>query len=501
LSKEVFVLGAILVFCILWFLLRPELLEKRGSSSSRKPSLGFRFGGSGSSSARWAGTRDIHALAVNDDAKGSKGRILVGSWRARPIAALFEQSLLVVGPTRSGKTTQVAVPNICHWDGPVLAASVKADLFYQTLGARKTKGPVITTGSLSVSGGVPCTWSPMRASSNWDKAVACAELMTTCARPASSSGDSDFWFSLARKLLAPLLLAASLLGEELSSVASWIDEASPERALEILTEAGAWEALQWARASWSRDGRQLGSVLATAESVLAPFCDPSLASPSSRLTGELEPSSLLSQKGTLYVLMRPGSQRRLAPYVMALVRTVLNEAFSISQTNAAPLDPPLLVVLDEAAQLAPLPDLDEVAATAAGHGVLLLTIFQDLSQIRARWGDKWPTILNNHQAKLFLGGATDPLTLEVASSMAGTEEVTSWSTTFDKSKGKAMTSSFVQRPLLTPEALRGASLGQAVGFFGHLPPVWVRLSMASFRPSGIRASRLLTLKRCLKRSS
>lgn len=497
-SKALFALGAVLVLGALGCLLHPELLDQRRGASSRRALWGsWRLGSLGSGS-RWAGAKDIQTLQVHRADPSCKGRILVGSWHGRAIAALPEQSLLVVGPTRSGKTTQLAVPNIVHWKGPVLAASVKADLFYETLEARKAKGPVLTTGSLAVCGGSPRTWSPIKASQSWDDAVATAELMTSSTRPVSSSGDAEFWYSLARKLLAPLLLAAALLGEELSSVASWVDEASPERALEALSAAGTWEALQWAKASWNRDSRQLGSVLATAESVLGPFCDPSLQR---GLGGHLDPSSLLSGRGTLYVLMQSGSQRRLAPYVMALVRSVLTKAFSLSQAQALPLNPPLLVVLDEAAQMAPLQDLDEVAATAAGHGVLLVTIFQDLSQIRARWGERWPTILNNHQAKLFLGGATDPLTLEVASSMAGVEETTSWSTTLDKARGKAVTSSLVQRPLLPPEALRGASFGQAVGFFGHLPPLWLRLTKMGARPSGIRKSRLLTLMACLKRSS
>ena len=41
--------------------------------------------------------------------------------------------------------------------------------------------------------------------------------------------------------------------------------------------------------------------------------------------------------------------------------------------QARPLDPPLLVVLDEAANIAPLAELDGLAATCAGHGVQLLT--------------------------------------------------------------------------------------------------------------------------------
>ena len=52
------------------------------------------------------------------------------------------------------------------------------------------------------------------------------------------------------------------------------------------------------------------------------------------------------------------------------------------------------------ANIAPLPNLDGLASTAAGQGVQLVTVVQDLAQMRARWGDRAATIVNNHRAKI-----------------------------------------------------------------------------------------------------
>jgi type IV secretory pathway TraG/TraD family ATPase VirD4 len=41
----------------------------------------------------------------------------------------------------------------------------------------------------------------------------------------------------------------------------------------------------------------------------------------------------------------------------------------------------LLVVLDEAAHIAPLPELDGLAATCASHGIQLVTVWQDLAHV------------------------------------------------------------------------------------------------------------------------
>jgi len=68
----------------------------------------------------------------------------------------------------------------------------------------------------------------------------------------------------------------------------------------------------------------------------------------------------------------------------------------------------LLLVLDEAANIAPIPNLDEIASTGAGQGVQLLSVFQDLAQVRSRYGDRAQTIVNNHRAKLFGAGVSRP---------------------------------------------------------------------------------------------
>ena len=68
--------------------------------------------------------------------------MLPGVVRPVGVAAEVAQSLVVVGPTQSGKTTSLAVPAILGWRGPVLAASVKSDLLRHTLGTRRRQGRV-----------------------------------------------------------------------------------------------------------------------------------------------------------------------------------------------------------------------------------------------------------------------------------------------------------------------------------------------------------------------
>jgi hypothetical protein len=68
----------------------------------------------------------------------------------------------------------------------------------------------------------------------------------------------------------------------------------------------------------------------------------------------------------------------------------------------------LLVVLDEAASVASLEELDQLAATVSGLGVTLVTVAQDFSQLAARWGPRAATIVNNHTTRVVLSGLADP---------------------------------------------------------------------------------------------
>jgi hypothetical protein len=68
----------------------------------------------------------------------------------------------------------------------------------------------------------------------------------------------------------------------------------------------------------------------------------------------------------------------------------------------------LLLVLDEAASVASLDELDQMAATVSGLNVTLVTVLQDFAQLKARWGARASTIVNNHTTRLVMGGLADP---------------------------------------------------------------------------------------------
>jgi type IV secretion system protein VirD4 len=92
-----------------------------------------------SEGAPWATRRRMRRLRV----RGSdSGRLIVGRTGTALAAVESRHSLLIFGPTQSGKTTGPAIPAILEWPGPVVATSTKADLVDDTIGWRSRRGEV-----------------------------------------------------------------------------------------------------------------------------------------------------------------------------------------------------------------------------------------------------------------------------------------------------------------------------------------------------------------------
>ncbi|MHB8681413.1 MAG: type IV secretory system conjugative DNA transfer family protein [Acidimicrobiales bacterium] len=418
--------------------------------------------------ARWATGAELAPLRVS---RPVPGRLVVGRAGRRLLAGERGHSLLVVGPTQSHKTSGLAIPALLEWEGPVLAASVKADLARHTLSWRRRQGPAWLYDPSHSTGLRASPWSPLQACTSWIAARRMAHTLTEAARPAAGAlTDGDFWYATAAKLLGPLLLAARCAGLAMTDVVRWVEEQEEAEVTSILLAAGELEALRAARATWGRDDRQRSAVYTTTETVVEAFAD--VVDPGGEA---VDPTALLDEAGTLYLCAPSHEQQRLRPLFSALTAEVLTTAFTRSAREGGPLTPPLLVVLDEAANVAPLAELDVLASTAAGHGIQLVTVWQDLSQLTARYGARAGSVVNNHRAKLFLSGIADPATLEHASVLAGDTEHRLQAATRDAHGAQSVSESAALRRLVPPDALRRMPPGKGLLLSGHLPPVRVSL--------------------------
>ena len=425
--------------------------------------------------AQWATTRQLRRLLVR---RPAPRRVTLGRRGLRLVCCEALHSTLVIGPTQTGKTTGLAVPAILEWDGPVLATSVKTDLLRDTIDARSDRGTVQLFDPAGSTGLESASWTPLAGCQTWAGARRTAGWLTEGAA-ASKRGlvDGDFWYAAAAKLLAPLLFAAARSRRTIADVVTWVDTQEEFAIRRALAATGERDAINAFEASTGRDERQRSSIYTTAETVLEAYADPDVLA-RSRIAGIRADELLDGGQHTLYLSATVREQRRLRPVFVALIESIMEEAYRRSAATGRPLDPPLLVVLDEAANIAPLPDIDVIAATGAGHGVQLVTVLQDLAQAHDRWGrDRADTIVNNHRARVIAAGTADERTLHYVNRLLGDAEVRQQSSTTGEPGRRSTTISSGFRPLAPANVVREAAPGSALLLYGSLPPAWIK-----FRP-------------------
>lgn len=443
--------------------LEPDELPVLGRGRRRAPS------------ARWASRRDLAPLVVPAP---QRRRLTLGRSGRALLAAQERQSVIAFAPTESHKTTGLAIPALLEWQGPVLATSVKSDLLVDTVAHRQTLGEVMVFDPARVTGMEPSRATPLWGAGTWRGAMRVAHWLAAAARTGSGGlQDADFWYSAAEKLLAPLLFAAASSGRTMEAVVCWLDEGpdvNDARIEELLNKAGEAAAKRAWQATQNREERQRSSVYTTAEMIVSAFADPQVIEETEG--SDYSPAALLDGgANTLYLCAPLHEQERLRTVFSMLVQELLAVVYETVAATGKPLDPPLLLLLDECANIAPIPNLAEIASTGAGQGVQLLSVFQDMAQVSSRYGRPASTIVNNHRAKVFGTGISDAETLSYVSRVVGAGEFEQRSRSTGEKGRHSQTEGDTYRDLAPANVVRERNPGTGLLVYGHLPPAKIRL--------------------------
>jgi type IV secretion system protein VirD4 len=107
---------------------------------------------------------------------------------------------------------------------------------------------------------------------------------------------------------------------------------------------------------------------------------------------------------------------------------------------------------------------------------MLMSIVQDFSQLRARYGhEKANTILNNHACKLILPGQSDPETADVLGKLVGRTSFTEQHVNLAADGRVSRSYSIRHEEMATPDSLRQLSPGSAIVIHRDSPPALVKL--------------------------
>jgi type IV secretory pathway TraG/TraD family ATPase VirD4 len=412
---------------------------------------------------------------------GPEAGILLGRHVAQRVElrASWEDVALSVMAPRSGKTTCQAVPAVLDAPGAAVATSNKADLWEATEGLRAERGRVWIFDPQNIARvGQGWWWNPLALIDSWEKALRMAShfMIGTGTGGDHVRGSDPFWEASASDLLAGTFLAAAIAGGSLRDVHRWITRESAEPA-EILTEAGHYEVAQTLTGKYNITPVTRSGIYSHAETALACLQNQSIScwvtppAPGVELD-EFHPADLAASTDTVYLLSKDGATGA-APLVAALTDQIMQAAVALAEYEpTGRLDPPMTVILDEAANICKIADLPDLYSHLGSRGVFVLTILQSVAQGRRVWGQAgWDTLWGAATVKVIGAGCDDERLLEAISQAVGETEVTVTSVTIG---GPPQLSTRRQRRL-APDAVRALPKGTALLLATGCPVAALRL--------------------------
>ena len=431
------------------------LLASRADVSTARRRLGRRgYDPRGARPREWGRPRDLRALVVG---RRSGQRMTLGTLDGRLLAADPEAMVALCAPPRAGKTTACVIPWLLEHNGPALVTSSKRDVQETTAGWREEGGEVWTFDPFTPGS---CCWDPLEGCEEWGFALRQGKWLADAAGHSQHSHVAEFWGQEAAKLLAPLLHAAAIAGASIGEVIGWLDAQEADAPVRLLGDGGDPAAKVQLEGVLGLDSRNRGTTYMSASNLLAAYRYPEvLATARPGFT----PAQLLDGgASTLYITASSRHQRLLAPVIVALVSSVLEQAVETSRAQGAPLDPLLRVLLDETANCAPLQDLPAHLSQLAAHGVRIATVWQSLAQARDRYGEATDTIMAASTCKVFMGPVTDDTTRRYIDGLLGQRPV-------------EVDDHRTLGPKASAQELQQLDRSRALVIAGELPPAIVRL--------------------------
>jgi hypothetical protein len=394
----------------LWLRLRP------GSGFASLPELWLRWGRLSALSYGARSRPGLNLPARLTTATTEYAARLGRAQYGRRLYAAFELHRLLLAPPRTDKTGLLADWIIRH-PGPVLTTSTRADLHQLTSPSRRGRGPIFVFNPEGV-GDVPSTFA-------WDLLGVCTNELIAFKMADWLAGDTPgygdlSWFEEQGTMgMSGLLLAAARTGATLADVYQWTQRRAHERALAALAEYGNPQ-LHAAVRALMEENRTAASVRTTIARALKWAVIPQLAAAANR-GGRFNAREFALHGGTLHLIASGDSKSVITPLLRALASYVHYTAgLAGSRTTAGRLDPPLLMAMDEVAQVCPV-DLPSMLADSAGKGIVFVTVGHSLAKLEERYGKEGAAnIWAISGVKMLLRGITEPQTLEDVSRVCGT---------------------------------------------------------------------------------
>ncbi len=328
-----------------------------------------------------------------------------GQITGRVIGYPGDGHMLTIGPTRSGKSRRLLIPNLFYETArSMLVVDMKGELTAITSPYRSTKGSKVVAldpFGVLISRGIhtpTAGFNPMlRLDPNSDDFVDDAMGLAEALVQVSPEMKEPHFAESAQDVVAALIMWAKWKRRDkatLREVRQMICQ--PVDGLQVVAVAATQEkahpAIIGKMAKFLRpakDNRELDSVLSTAQTQTRFLDSPGIVR--NLTTGGVDFAGLKTETQTIYLVLPP---ERLVTHAKWL-RLVISAAMTAMQrTLKTPGRPDVLFLLDEFPQLGRLQTVETAVSLNAGYGVKVWAAVQHLGQLKEHYGDNWETFLS-----------------------------------------------------------------------------------------------------------
>lgn len=338
---------------------------------------------------------DDRATAGNDGAAtpgpGASGPTAPGPVPAAATApGGWEHPSVLLGHADSRRPA--AVQAVRDAAGPAVVVTSDPALWAETKDARTKLGPVLLYDPSHLCD-TPARlhWSPSAGCEEKATAKARAEALLAPVRPTAKMDQA--LADTAETLLRCYLHAAAVDGRTVRHLHRWAQGTGVQeavRALRTNPKASPGTAGELEAALTSHPDRRDMAQELTARALSSLFTVNIREACTPNRSDALALDSFVNEGGTLYVVGEPIEDPRQHPGAMplltALVAHVVERGRRMAErSSAGRLDPPLALVLEDVAAVAPLPQLPELLDTGADRGLPTLALLRSREQLRSRW--------------------------------------------------------------------------------------------------------------------
>ncbi|MFE7777684.1 type IV secretory system conjugative DNA transfer family protein [Streptomyces sp. NPDC057445] len=371
----------------------------------------------------------------------------------------FEETALIVAPPREGKTSQLIIPWILDFPGSVLATSSKTDVLYATAKSREKNGPVMVLDPTGLSNWpLQLQWSLVDGCEDFTVARKRAETLTGTAKSDEGTKNGGYFVMNAQMLMTCWLHAAALDGLSAMDILRWATSPTERQPVDILARHNQPNLARALAAQHAAAPEERSASWRTAEQSVLALYDQKVAAIFGLSAGDENNFSIakwLTEGGTVFLIGEEEEGSSLAPIMAAFSRAILDTAKVIAaRMPNGRLDPPLALLGDELANVAPLPQIPSLMSVSGSQNIFMVAVLQNLAQAQERWGEIGVRkMFAAATVKIILGGVSDEQELKTYSALAGEFEEDTESVSDDGDRASVSISTR-RRAVLEPGDIR-----------------------------------------------